>query len=976
MTEIMNPAKGMDAEVCTEISCAVCMDACTTDRICEFCPDSHLEVLCGTCTGEYITQKISDSFLGSCPQILCPLKHGAKQQRILRFGLWSKSKYIAPAQVEKYTSLAKNLLAFLCSGCHRLKSLSVTAAGVSSISQMSARSTLQNAMRVSPEKYTAFDEALQCYTNGISTADDFYTTLCACLPVMATGADKEIWELFKNVLVLIDDPERQSNLHLRHLRVRPRIWTPCCSKEHCYKCQTKDFHEGKTCAENSKSQDGSVVQCPSCEIAISKGDGCNSVTCVCGKQFSWSDEKINQERSNRFSAAYSSTTAHACMEVLLQNQSPTANEGVRDAIAWQARHRIEVNQELIHWWLTKHGLASTQACCLMEGTSASIAEKQASQLWTSTHISEYKRSRVSNRCARHVLFPTLYPNPHARGSAAVQLLGDKDPTASSRTTLTQENSKMIESARLWADAHPTSFKNARQARALNQRTQFLYLYGNKRLMDFEPNLQPMGAVASAAGASRPASTRGAAMGTQTVHKILNREHTAMLHSLKQYLVQLYSPKTTKESSSLSTNVRTGFVEGAYVSVVARSSLAGCEAVGIITRIRPDGLVNIHYLNGDIERNLSQEVLELLPDPPIPELSLPRRQHSSPPRRRFHSPPRRLYLRDEEDMDMDAARHAYYHRSINDFFDTGDDDRDPHELLRRSIDDYDGSDDDSERSSGSSGSSGPFSKGIQVMLAPGYEAYSDARAGPLRPGDIGIITQVSPTRVRASFSGNDWWYDLAALLPIDGPVRDSAAQAEEEVALEEAVRVTEAERMRIAEKAQQWIDQHGSAELAHNAFMESVAVIEHSVGVPLHHSLLACQHQQQEKGSSCTSRLTWNQIECAISWKHKFGQEIFHQQRVEMDFSLAVAFECENEGNASFVAAAALAHENRGSTAEEVRRAAKAYMRSFPEEMNRWYDYNATLSEPMFGLCRSACRCLPRHRSDSHCATVTAAERRR
>ncbi|KAJ1414131.1 hypothetical protein B484DRAFT_308088, partial [Ochromonadaceae sp. CCMP2298] len=66
-----------------------------------------------------------------------------------------------------------------------------------------------------------------------------------------------------------------------------------CNREHCFRCKVKDFHEGRSCTDITSGMDHSVVSCPTCGITLAKGDGCNTVTCVCGKQFSWTAEKEN-----------------------------------------------------------------------------------------------------------------------------------------------------------------------------------------------------------------------------------------------------------------------------------------------------------------------------------------------------------------------------------------------------------------------------------------------------------------------------------------------------------------------------------------------------------------------------------------------------------------------------------------------------------------------------------------------------------
>lgn len=53
----------------------------------------------------------------------------------------------------------------------------------------------------------------------------------------------------------------------------------------------------------------------------------------------------------------------------------------------------------------------------------------------------------------------------------------------------------------------------------------------------------------------------------------------------------------------------------------------------------------------------------------------------------------------------------------------------------------------------------------VVLAPDYARHSDAREGPLSPGQIGVVVEVGSSRLRVKArSGDDrkWWCVLSKL----------------------------------------------------------------------------------------------------------------------------------------------------------------------------------------------------------------------
>lgn len=78
--------------------------------------------------------------------------------------------------------------------------------------------------------------------------------------------------------------------------------------------------------------------------------------------------------------------------------------------------------------------------------------------------------------------------------------------------------------------------------------------------------------------------------------------------------------------------------------------------------------------------------------------------------------------------------------------------------------------------------GRLSLGASVMLSRDYEGLGDAKDGPMRPGDSGVIVQEDgssvPFRVRADRDGRSWWYPASALVffPVPGDrVTSSNAQ---------------------------------------------------------------------------------------------------------------------------------------------------------------------------------------------------------
>lgn len=169
----------------------------------------------------------------------------------------------------RYEKLAESLVAFLCGSCHALKSLLI---------RYDSNGQDELAQQLTVEAHELLRAAIARYESGEDGIDELYK---GALPVAfpgfdSTHTDAAAHENLTSVLRNIANPERRANLQLRHYRSRPRVWTHCCSKEHCYRCQTKDFHEGRSCEENRLSlgphlYDSSTVPCPSCGVCLAKG---------------------------------------------------------------------------------------------------------------------------------------------------------------------------------------------------------------------------------------------------------------------------------------------------------------------------------------------------------------------------------------------------------------------------------------------------------------------------------------------------------------------------------------------------------------------------------------------------------------------------------------------------------------------------------------------------------------------------------
>jgi len=462
----------------TESTCPICL--CEPENGISLCCDRH-GMACRTCLTSMVEQTVNGAFFGTCPILACPdpTHSKTKKKKILSIAKWAR---IVPNDVgNRYKALASHLLAFLCGGCHSLKTLDV---GFEANTSAPCYEHLQKVLTDSEtgaSRYEDLRKDLSTFCVGDIDLDEFYDMLnTRYFPQLSVLADAQAWEIFMALLRTIEEPERRANLHLRYLRDRPRMKTLCCNREHCFKCKIKDFHEGKTCLEYSGNLDNTIVTCPNCGIALARGDGCNTLTCVCGKQFSWSAEKENTERCHQFLAAFPQNTSEACADTLcvLASNHPR----VIQAKAWQARHRMEVSRALRAWFKAKFAPCPTQCCATMAAESVTDGVREAMDLWKLERPKEVQRAVAQNDIALRSIFLTAFPIESERPTAAYQL-----STVSVRGAAAAGlDPKLVASAFKWIDSNRAVYNAGVERMEERSARQFLHLFGNRPFISMKP----------------------------------------------------------------------------------------------------------------------------------------------------------------------------------------------------------------------------------------------------------------------------------------------------------------------------------------------------------------------------------------------------------------------------------------------------------------------------------------------------------
>lgn len=298
------------------MSCAFCLDEIVVTRsrcnALHLCHDSAHGPSCKECMIDYIKYSVNSSFMGSCSAILCPCVHADKKKCALVYDEWKKIDELEATAI-RYAELAGSSVFFHCSQCDGTGSILPVASSIQDFEECT------QAVAATVEDLSAFLEALSAFEYSSDTADAFYREIYTMhIPQLWSMNDNDCWKLFCKLLKLVKNPERRANLMLRHLNSKPHFWSPCCpSADHCFKCQTRGFHYGKTCEEREEiSGLSDMVPCPACGITLTKGDGCDYITCVCTKSFNWSSETRRNDKVREFFEMYPADTGAKCVAIL------------------------------------------------------------------------------------------------------------------------------------------------------------------------------------------------------------------------------------------------------------------------------------------------------------------------------------------------------------------------------------------------------------------------------------------------------------------------------------------------------------------------------------------------------------------------------------------------------------------------------------------------------------------------------------
>jgi len=313
---------------------------------------------------------------------------------------------VDPELFSRFQMLASSTLTLQCGSCHSPGSILVKSSSETSLlSLIKSGDTNADLLRQVfgidiPEDIRLLESYLSEYAANKISPNAMFDRLEERFVLMLQDKGK-----FFALLTYIQDPERRANLQLRYIRSFPEVRSLCCDLPHCFRCQTYGFHHNKTCKEfqAGTTNNKNIVSCSVCGIFLVKGDGCDSVNCVCGNGFEWS-YRVNEMKSLRFKYAHGNAASRVSAVILKacnwdgSSDPPVSSiystEELEEAYFWYSYNRKEGDQGRSQLWEELNPQHTTQKALFFINKPSSF-ERTLAQTWL--HFHPIEKEEVSRR---------------------------------------------------------------------------------------------------------------------------------------------------------------------------------------------------------------------------------------------------------------------------------------------------------------------------------------------------------------------------------------------------------------------------------------------------------------------------------------------------------------------------------------------------------------------------------------------------
>ncbi len=358
------------------------------------------EGVCINCFKQHIQIQLSDSFHGVCKPIKCICG-----DHILHMNVWEAALNDAGGlnMKQKYIKLAKTALWIHCGGCGSNGSLLSPQLNEKTGTPMEIASKAAFSFGYEPWVVKAAEFVERFENKVYPNKDDFnliYGFVKTMLGEQRAGLVNEVMNRLRD---MIYDPERRLRYQLLQMKIiSPLVPTLCCQRAHCFFCKVKDGHHGMSCEQYQakKSEEDLIVMCNSCGIMLVKGDGCSSVSCVCGSVLNWS-EKIAEVKRLRMADVANELIKNELSHLSLAQIAQYSNYSLRQGNQGTQLLHPNMSHETLSNWRSSNAVIINRAntmsvigkACAMKAQSLPSYMSDSWRTYVGDRFKEMKMSK-------------------------------------------------------------------------------------------------------------------------------------------------------------------------------------------------------------------------------------------------------------------------------------------------------------------------------------------------------------------------------------------------------------------------------------------------------------------------------------------------------------------------------------------------------------------------------------------------------
>ncbi len=513
--------------------CSICLDEVVEEKddvhILHLCPLDHEHVphttLHKECAKQYFQSQLPEG-VGISPLILCPLSHTSGKKPH-----WKSLDKLDANLYDAYKEKINLKLMVTCGNCHRLKSIGVEIkedtleskinkcrafyldkmvpyleeSMTTTYAPATTMVEIQN-QKVQEPKFDKMMNDLQAVDHGLMSIESFFSLYFGNISLAWNkGLSHAIFfQMIQYCVDLItDNYERRVAFQYHAVRICSFTQTACCGWKFCFRCKTAGHHENKTCEEIIGTLSGDILSCPHCGLRLAKSDGCNTVTCLCKKQFDWEQEMKTQRVIAEFLSLYPENATEACVNLLCQKKQFKQSSDERKARQndpefyrrcdladrWKSRFVSTTDAAFKEYWKKLYPMCALRCAYMQihhlmgpEEYSTYGREYAADLIWKAASESERQKIINDHNLAIASLFTTMFPTQKDQIHAYHHHL-KLDPEFASSRHQHVFHDHMTQSVSMWFSKKVNSsrYHAFLKQKSLNTIRNFCFLYGNQTL---------------------------------------------------------------------------------------------------------------------------------------------------------------------------------------------------------------------------------------------------------------------------------------------------------------------------------------------------------------------------------------------------------------------------------------------------------------------------------------------------------------